>query len=119
MAAADWLLRDRPQRSSSISAGHRSGRQTLIFVIHIGYDRRTGKRIEDEFYAIRRVILYPIDQFLLRAHVVGYLFRALVFQQFLDDKLRLLGEHKLQIARSICRQKKGQPVNVYSKKLHK
>ncbi len=87
-------------------------------LVHIRDDRRAAERVKHARDSLRRVLPDPVNELLLRAYVVGDVFRTLIRRQFLGDKLRALGDKVFQVAGSIRLQQERQPIKVRGEKLH-
>ncbi|WP_347243418.1 hypothetical protein, partial [Thermogutta sp.] len=65
-------------------------------LVHVGHDRRTGKRVDDGLHAVRGALPNPIHQLLLRADIVGDGFRPLFRRRLLGSRLGL-GLERLEV----------------------
>ena len=113
------VLDDRPGRVVAVAQPVVGQDPQALGLVHVGHDRRAGKRVDDGFHAVRGVLPNPIHQLLLRADVVGDVLGPLFRRRLLGSRLGLgLERFEVQVKGGVRFEEERQPFTVGCEKLH-
>ena len=107
------VLDDRPGRMMAVAQPVVGQDLQALGLVHVGHDSRTREGVGRGFHPLRSVFPYPVDQLLLRADVVGDVFRPLFRRRLFGSRLGLgLERLEVQVKSGVRFEEERQPFTV-------